>query len=198
MSAKDYRELQLSSSQLVLLFIAILALGIIIFLLGVSVGKKQTQILAQAEVAEALPSEPSPEKPAAAVQEPGEIKKELASHEKLQQKAAAEEAPEKVEKPAQEKLPPQKSEPPEKVRKQGLFWIQVGAYSNQGNAESVAAGYRNKGYRVLVIDPLPTDKRPIYRVRIGGYTTKEEAAKARDSLAQAENKKRTDYFIVRY
>ena len=44
MTNKDYRELQLSSSQLVLIFIAILALGVVIFLLGVSVGKKQAQI----------------------------------------------------------------------------------------------------------------------------------------------------------
>ena len=39
MGSKDYRELQLSSSQLILIFIAILVLGIVVFLLGVSVGK---------------------------------------------------------------------------------------------------------------------------------------------------------------
>ena len=52
MSAKDYRELQLTSTQLALIFIAILALGVIIFLLGVSVGKKQATLQAQ-QLAEA-------------------------------------------------------------------------------------------------------------------------------------------------
>ena len=45
MSSKDYRELQLSSSQLVIIFLAIIILGVIIFLLGISVGKKRTEIV---------------------------------------------------------------------------------------------------------------------------------------------------------
>jgi cell division septation protein DedD len=39
-----FRELQFSSAQLVVFFLAILVLGIFIFLLGVSVGKKQSQL----------------------------------------------------------------------------------------------------------------------------------------------------------
>ena len=45
MSDKNFRELQVSSSQLVVIFLAILILGLIVFLLGVSVGKKQTEIV---------------------------------------------------------------------------------------------------------------------------------------------------------
>ena len=48
MSDKNFRELQVSSSQLVVIFLAILILGLIVFLLGVSVGKKQTEIVLQA------------------------------------------------------------------------------------------------------------------------------------------------------
>ena len=53
------------------------------------------------------------------------------------------------------------------------------------------------GFQALVIEPLPTDRKTIYRVRIGGYETREEAEKAMEKLMEEENKKRSDYFIIR-
>jgi len=47
---KDYREVQLSSAQLAVIFIVILALGVVIFLLGVSVGKKQAQLVKESDL----------------------------------------------------------------------------------------------------------------------------------------------------
>ncbi len=44
MKNKEFREIQVSSSLLVFIFLAILVLGVFIFLLGVSVGKKQVQM----------------------------------------------------------------------------------------------------------------------------------------------------------
>ena len=43
---KQFRELKFSSTQLVVVFLAILALGVFIFLLGISVGKRQAGLLA--------------------------------------------------------------------------------------------------------------------------------------------------------
>ncbi|MDH5744105.1 MAG: hypothetical protein OEZ52_11205, partial [Candidatus Aminicenantes bacterium] len=63
MSNKEYRELQLSSSQLVLIFIAILVLGIIVFLLGISVGKKQAQIVEKTQLASKTAEQVIQEKP---------------------------------------------------------------------------------------------------------------------------------------
>jgi hypothetical protein len=51
MKNKDFRELQISSSILVFIFVGILGLGVFIFLLGVSVGKKQVQIAAESGTA---------------------------------------------------------------------------------------------------------------------------------------------------
>jgi cell division protein FtsN len=44
--AKEFRELQFSTGQLAAVFICVLVLGVFIFLLGVSVGKKQGQLQA--------------------------------------------------------------------------------------------------------------------------------------------------------
>jgi C4-dicarboxylate-specific signal transduction histidine kinase len=85
MSNKEYRELQLSSSQLVLIFIAILILGIIVFLLGVSVGKKQVQIVEETQLANKSTEQIIQEKPAPQKESAETIDNELASHEKAQE-----------------------------------------------------------------------------------------------------------------
>jgi len=72
MTNSDYRELQLSSSQLVLIFIAIIVLGVIIFLLGVSVGKKQAQITETTQIAEEPITEKVEEEKPKPVVEPAE------------------------------------------------------------------------------------------------------------------------------
>jgi hypothetical protein len=54
---KEFRELQFSSTQLVFVFLAILVLGVFIFLLGVSVGKKQGQLTAEADLPGRLKTE---------------------------------------------------------------------------------------------------------------------------------------------
>ena len=71
MRNKEFREIQVSSSALVFIFLAILVLGVFIFLLGVSVGKKQAQIagpttlLAQRTVESVIPEQPVPQADAA-------------------------------------------------------------------------------------------------------------------------------------
>ena len=72
MANSDYRELQLSSSQLVLIFVAIIIVGVIIFLLGVSVGKKQAQIAETTQIAEEPITERVEEEKPRPVEEPAE------------------------------------------------------------------------------------------------------------------------------
>jgi len=183
MSNKDYRELQLSSSQLVIIFVAILVLGVIIFLLGVSVGKKQTQITGTSQItAEPMTEKVEEEKPAP-VEEPLEnpaalatdaITKELTSHQKARedtQKAAA--AP----------------------LSRNLYYIQVGAYKNRESAYSISDKLKNQGFSCLVMDP---DTRGFYKVWVGGFETREQADEKMTDLARIEGKKKTDYFIVKH
>jgi len=186
MSNKDYRELQLSSSQLVIIFAAILILGVIIFLLGVSVGKKQTQIAGTSQITvEPITEKVEEEKPAP-VEEPSEkpaapakdtITEELASHQK-----AREDAQKKAAAPLS----------------RNLYYIQVGAYKNRESAYSVSDRLKGQGFSCLVRDPAAADSRGFFKVWVGGFETREQADERMSDLARVEGKKKTDYFIVKH
>jgi len=182
MRNKDYRELQISSSMLIFVFIAIIVLGIVIFLLGVSVGKKQASLTKQTQFADVPIEQVQEKKPVTSEQsqtDQDKIDQEIASHAKIK----SEEQPQKVE----------KSSPV----KQNLYYIQVGAYTDRNSASKIADKYTNMGFKSLVVSPLPTDRRNIYRVRIGGYETREKAEEIKEILMEKENKKSSDYFIIR-
>jgi len=173
MKNRDYRELQLSSSQLFFIFLAILILGVVIFLLGVSVGKKQTQIMKGAQIAAKEKVEDQTSPPAEKSKE--SISKELASLQK---------ATEETQKQ------------PTVSRGRTLFYVQVGAFNRREVALSFADTFNQRGYPAIVLDPFPSDRREMFRVRIGGYATREEAAEVRTKL-QTETSRTTDYFIIR-
>ena len=173
MRDKDYRELQLSSSLLVFIFLAILILGVVIFLLGVSVGKKQAQISADSEIPPKKEVTKVEEKKPVVPQEPKDlISQELASHQKYQEET-------------------QKQEPVPK----DLYYIQIGAFNKRDAAVSYAEQFKNKGYAIIILNPFSSDKRPVYRVRIGGFSSKEEAEKTKRELTSTEKKK--DFFIIK-
>ncbi len=182
MSSKDYRELQFSSSMLVIIFLAIIILGVIIFLLGISVGKKRTeivlasqsgtkteQILENIQTEETVPIEESNTIPA---------------------KKTTNQTQQKTE-PQQEKASSSFQQP------QNLDWfIQVGAFSNRTGAQAIADKLKKKGLNVSVLDPYASNQRTLFRVRIGGYATKDLAEKAMAELARTDPKAK-DYFVIR-
>ncbi len=57
-------------------------------------------------------------------------------------------------------------------------------------AESIKA----LGFAAVVLDPLPTDRTPYYRVRVGGYPNEQDRSLAADRLAVALNKKASDFY----
>ncbi len=191
MTNKDYRELQLSSSQLVLIFIAILALGVVIFLLGVSVGKKQAQIADTTQfTSEPLAEKVVEEKPKP-VEEPEEkvtedikpaeqpkeaIRQELASHQKVKEEAKVEPAP---------------------IPRSSGYFIQIGAFKNRDSAYVMAEELKDQGFPAQVFDPSPSDRNPLYKVRVGGYETRAQAESELEKLAEAQGKQKSDYFIWR-
>ncbi|UCC38494.1 MAG: SPOR domain-containing protein [Candidatus Aminicenantes bacterium] len=190
MNGKDFRELQLSSTQLIVIFVGILIIGVVIFLLGVSVGKKQSQIaeesttVAKKEIAQAADKKPVPvqkaksEKPKETTRKGKKsetIKKELASHKEIKEKTRVKTAP---------------------TGKENLYYIQIGAYEFKRNALNIADGFKKKGYPSIVINPLSLDKKPWYRVRVGGYKSREEAEEIMSQLLKLGITKKSDYFIV--
>ncbi len=176
MKNKDYREVQLTSSQLVFIFLGILILGVVIFLLGVSVGKKQAQIARESELPAQAKLDQAKDKEIMPSTKPKDaIGKELASHQKVKAKT-------------QKKTPA--------AGKKGLFYIQVGAFNNRVPASAFAEEFKKKGYTALVLDPFPSDRKTVFRVRIGGYETREEAEEVNRQL-KSESKKKRDYFVVK-
>ncbi|MCJ7582447.1 MAG: SPOR domain-containing protein [Candidatus Aminicenantes bacterium] len=177
MSSKDYRELQLSSSQLVIIFLSIIILGVIIFLLGISVGKKKTEIVlaSQSGTEQVLENIPG-EKPVP-IEDPKTNPAEKTT--------------------VQQKTEPQQEKAISSDQPQNLDWfIQVGAFNNRAGAQAIADKLKERGLNVIVLDPYASNQQTFFRVRIGGYATKDLAEKARVELVRTDPKAK-DYFVIR-
>jgi len=174
MRNKDYREIQISSSWLVFIFLGMIIAGGVIFLLGVSVGKKQAQIINASGVPPKEETTQVEKKEPLVSQEPKDlISKELESHQKFNEEAQK-----------------QKASPKE------LYYIQVGAFYKKEAASSFADQFKKEGFPTLVLEPFSSDKKSVYRVRIGGFSNKEEAEQAKEKLKLLLKKKK-DYFIIK-
>jgi len=178
MNDRDYRELQLSSTHLVLIFLSIIVLGVIIFLLGISVGKKQ----AEASKETIIPTERITEQAGILLPQDEAQKKE-------KQKPPSEK-PKPSKKPAETR-----TKTPAVEADKNHYYIQIGAYSKKDGAMRLAEQFKNRGYPTVIIDPLPTDRRAIFRVRIGGYKTQEEAVNVKQELLKITGNKITDFFV---
>lgn len=203
MKTRDFREIQVSSSILVLIFLAVIALGVFIFLLGINVGKKQAQMAA---------AQSTPEKVTAAMPAgtPEEIKSTAPESGAPAPSSPApvttgriEEPVSKAAEPAATQVKPPESKPatrpaaPASVAAEGFF-VQVGALDDKTAAKALSDQFRRQGYRVLLLDSLPTDRRPLYRVRIGSYPSRGQAEAALAKLNQAAGAgKRTGYYVVK-
>jgi len=237
---KPFRELKFTSAQLAVVFLAILAFGVGIFFLGISVGKKQTEIAsgagsgAKTEVLAQKSPLPADAPPKVTIQETpaqtapaqkaadAETKTEKKSaDQKVGENAAVKDetgagvkatpaAPKSVEAKtaADEKKPADtpadaKKEPAAKEGKtasskqEGIFYVQIGAVNDKEAADGFAKKIEGLGYPALVLLPLAKDKKPVYRVRIGPYATKQDADAAQDKIAADLKKKKTDFFIVK-
>jgi cell division septation protein DedD len=166
MKNNEFREIQVSSSALVFIFLAILVLGVFIFLLGVSVGKKQAQMTGPTTLLAQRTTE-------TVTQQPPVVN------------------PPETTAPPENQVQEKKVEPPA-----SNYYIQVAAFFEKSQAATMAANFKKQGYSVLVLDPLPTDKKMVYRVRLGGYSTREKAAQDLAKL-NSSSKKKTGYYITK-
>jgi len=194
MKNKDFRELQISSSFLVVIFVGILILGVFIFLLGVSVGKKQAQIASESTPPPRIVTEEVKATPPA---RPIQTEQAVTDNKLIAEELASQPKAEPAIKPEPKSSPP--NAPAAKAQtsaaaKKGLFFIQVGAFNDKKAALESAEKFKPLGYAVIVVDPSPPINK--FRVRLGGYSTREEAVKALSKL-KAESKKPLDYFIAR-
>jgi len=187
MKNKEYRELQVSSSQLVFIFLGILILCVVIFLLGVSVGKKQAQLSGESRLA----AKKEVTEPSGKV-----IKEELASLQKAKEETKKVEPSETV-KQEPPKVEVKKEQPPAEVQKAQvpLYYVQVGAPTNKEAALSIARNFQKLGYQVAVLEPFPSDKKSYFRVRVGGFSARQEAEAAKTKMESGT--KKAGYFIIK-
>ena len=197
MKNKDFREIQVSSSLLVVIFLGVLALGVFIFLLGVSVGKKQVQFSSPTRIVTQQIPEPVKEPPVEPTAAEAEsAKTELSAGAGQSHPAAVVAKPpaqEPVVKPAVEKAKVGPKKAP--AGGSGLYYVQIAAFTDRAQAQAYADKYNKQGYTAFVADPRPADTKTWYRVRLGGYSSRDRAVTLLNKL-NAEANKKTDFRIV--
>jgi cell division protein FtsN len=207
MRNKDYRELQISSSVLIFIFLGIVIVGIVIFLLGVSVGKKQVQMAHTSLTPQDRFEEVIEDKPKPVTQGRDDISQELAGHEDTKRGAEAESPAELVTEPKVKSAPPpqqtvarEKKAPPKPEARptasDNPFYLQIGAFRSKESADSVIEKYRSMGFSGQVLNPGANDRRQLYRVILGGFPTRAAAEQAKSRLVETEGPKAEDYFII--
>ena len=194
MKNKDFREIQVSSSLLVVIFLGVLALGVFIFLLGVSVGKKQVRLTAPTQIVTQPIAEPVKEQPV----KPSPADTESAAVAPVSGESAPKSAPPAATvKAPVEKAPVEtkKTAPPPVTAATGLYYVQVGAFTERAQAQAAADRYKKQGYTAVVANPKLTDTKNWYRVRLGGYASRDRAVDLLAKLNAAAGKK-TDFRVV--
>jgi cell division protein FtsN len=205
MKNKDFREIQVSSSLLVVIFLGVLALGVFIFLLGVSVGKRQAAASGPTRIVTQQIPEPGPETPPKTLATEAAAAKTSAPSAAAPQNVAPSEPPPSsllAKSPAEDtsaKAPAPK--PSTDVKKaatppsRGLYYVQVLAVADRVQAQATADKYRKQGYTVLVVEPPAGEVH--YKVRLGGYPTRDRANELKNKLNAAAGG-RTDFWVVQY
>jgi cell division septation protein DedD len=186
MATKDFREIQVSSSLLVVIFLGVLGLGVFIFLLGVSVGKKQVRLSAPTQVVTQQIPEP--------VMEP-QIKPTAAAAEGPKAPGASGAPASAPSAPAKDTTVKATVPKTAAAPLRGLYYVQVLAVADKAQAQAAAEKYRDQGYTAIVVDPPAGQKN--YKVRLGGFTTRDKATELRAKLNAAAGGK-TDYWVVQY
>ena len=74
--------------------------------------------------------------------------------------------------------------PPRPADMTRRFAVQVGAFSDPARAQAAARDLAGAGYTAHVLEPRTTDPRPLYRVRVGGYPSREAASAAAAALSR--------------
>lgn len=82
---------------------------------------------------------------------------------------------------------------PGRTESGGRYTVQVASYREEGDARELAAGLSRKGYRAFVTAAEVPGKGTWYRVRVGRFGTRKEAASFGESLKRKERNIKTVY-----
>ncbi len=219
----EFREMQISSGQLAAVILALLALCVFIFYLGTRVGMNKAAASSPAASSGAAASSgtktipttklaPSIAELAGEIQKPAgttpapatETEKPPASKttssKPVETKPAGKTEPKPAaaaDKPAVIELKPKTSQGAKAPAPSASYYIQAGALDTRPKAENLAQKIEGLGFRAIALNPFAADKKPVYRVRVGPYESKEAAEAARGKLAEVLKRKASDFFLVK-
>jgi len=222
--SKEVRELQFTRMQLVIVFVLVIALGAFIFVLGVSVGKKQARLAQGLEPAAGPSTEvvrpkikpptdvlaekagtPASEKASSAVEKkeaaaPSDIQKEIASFEsrgKTSRESPTVSKSKPTVKTGTAPAAEKKTEAPQTVPtavRPQAGLLYIQVVAASQKAEASQLADKIREHGFSVFILDPQAGIPYYRVRVGGYRTEEERNRAGEQLAAVLNKKPGDFY----
>lgn len=187
MSDQGFSEIQLSGKQLVFLFMSAVVLLVVVFLLGVAVGRSVRDAAGDAPVSAdaGLPETVVPDD--AARTDPAKpADPELSYHEMLVGAPTA--SPTATPTPVPETAPPPVTEsapPPATAAaeaKTAGWFLQTGAFSTREVADGQAEKLKQLKVPAFVLVPEPGSPMKLFRVRVGPYTDRAEAAQVSSRL----------------
>ena len=179
---KPYFEIKVTFVHIVVLLIAVVLIGILLFYMGYQAGHRTEKIASpqkdtdspaagepkneELKIVDEKPIQPNKSKPATNQS----ISDEMKLH------------PQKIqtEKPGEQKEP---------ASRQPYFIIQVGAFTNFGNARDYSEKFRKMGFQTEIATPDSKSANKLFRVRVGHYSNLEDARKEKEKLEKSENKK---------
>ena len=202
MSTHDegFREIQLNGKQLIFLFMAATVVSVVIFLCGVLVGRgvRLDSGRAQEGTATEIAADPGPEAPQAIVPpapEPPAPADELSYPDRLQRSTPPPEtlraiplaagppppvATETARRPAAASVPARSA--PAVNLAAGVsdpngsgFAVQVAAYKDRRDADTLTKQLVAKGYPAFVMEPVTGAPSAMFRVRVGKYKNRKDA-----------------------
>ena len=204
MSDDAFHEIQLNGKQLVFLFMAATVVSVVIFLCGVLVGRgvRAEKVGAQGATAAATvapdpaaASMPEPAPAAPPSNAPPAPPDELTYYDRLQREQAPAEnlKPVEREEPAAPpavavEIPPPAVAPvslPSEPAGSG-FAVQVAAFRERQEADSIMQRLVGKGYPAYVLAPVKGAPAAVYRVRVGKFKTRREAEDVAGRLEKEE------------
>ncbi|OGF61806.1 MAG: hypothetical protein A2Y62_20505 [Candidatus Fischerbacteria bacterium RBG_13_37_8] len=185
---RSYYDIQLTNKQIIVLFIAGIAILALVFFLGLMLGKSYTEAknAQQTKTEERTTAEYQPkEVKALPQQETQQPKKEYEFYKLKEEKEKRADTQPSIITPAPEKKAkqqPKKEEPSQISSTSNVYYsLQIYALKDKSAAQKKESEYKEKGYSVTIAS---TDG--LYKVRIGKFATRDEAQDFKKILEKRE------------
>jgi cell division septation protein DedD len=173
---KTYFDIRVTFIHVVVFLVAVIAIGIFLFYMGYQAGHRLSDQPAGIENADKQiePALDNQEKIDVVDEKPvPSAKQSIPAEMKLHEKQAPETAP---------------AETTKSIFADQNYTVQVGAFADFANAQKYSEKFAKLGYQTeIIVENI--DRKKLHTVRVGSFTSLEEAQKGKDRLEGLEKKK---------